>query len=729
MRADPANAPQFSFTTPAFPDEAVHVVRFSGTERLSGLFAFDLHLALEESETDAFSLLNKPASLWMDREGRAHPIHGIVTECEQKGRVGDYVSLRCTLRPRIWRLSLTRQSRIFQHASAIEIVIEVLNRNSFTTQDVSVDVKGTVPTRTYCVQYQESDLDFMQRLLEFEGIAYHFDHASGTDVLVLTDDRSARSSIDGPDALRFAHGAGMVHDRSEHVESFSCRHRMTSGHVVLRNHHDALPHTELQSGETVDARMPGEWYEHGVKHDSADDGARIARIRAQEVACRHLQFSGRSNGVTLRAGRTFGLKDHPKNDFNAEYLVTRVRHSGSQQEALGLAGADPGPPIHSELEGRPEDKNPGKGLSSTYANEFTCIPAEVSFRPKRETPVPVVPGILTAEVESDGGKYAFIDEEGRYRVKLRFDREATGDGMATKPIRLAQPTSGAAHGMHFPCHAGAEMVLACVNGDIDRPVALGAVPNPSQQSPSVAANRMQNVLRTFAGNELVMDDTTDQARVQLRSASGFELDLDDAEKRVRLTTPEQRTIILDDADRSVVIQTPTGRRLRLDDEAEDIQLQSARGHALRISDADDRIMITDSHGAHRWTLDFQNGTMSLKTEGDIVFEAEGTIEMSGASIRIDSDGDVEVSAGGAVQQTAEEDIQLSAKGDGSFTADRDLSVESGAEMQVKGMDVSIAGRQLVEAVSDRRLSLQGQNVEVEGAAVADIKAALLKLNG
>jgi len=103
--------------------------------------------------------------------------------------------------------------------------------------------------------------------------------------------------------------------------------------------------------------------------------------------------------------------------------------------------------------------------------------------------------------------------------------------------------------------------------------------------------------------------------------------------------------------------------------------------------------------------------------------------MSGASIRIDSDGDIEVSAGGAVQQTAEEDIQLSAKGDGSFTADRDLSVESGAEMQVKGMDVSIAGRQLVEAVSDRRLSLQGQNVEVEGAAVADIKAALLKLNG
>lgn len=728
MRSDPANTQRFSFTTPAFSNEIVHVVHFSGTERISAPYAFDLHLALMESESDAFAVLDQPASLWMARDGRVHPIHGIVTECEQQGRVGEYLSLRCTLQPRVWRLSLTRQSRIFQHASAIEIVTEVLKANGFTAQDVEVNVSGKVPVRDYCVQYEESDLDFLQRLLEFEGIAYHFDHASGTDVLVLTDDRSARTPIDGPDALRYAPGAGLVHDRPEHVESFCCRHRMTSGHVVVRNHHESLPHTELQAEDTVDARMPGEWYEHGVKHGSAEEGARIARIRAQEVASRHLQFSGQSNGVTLRAGRTVGLEDHPQVGFNAEYLVTRVRHSGSQRDALGLAGAEPRHSVQPDPDGHTGDGGQSEG-ASTYANEFTCIPVEIPFRPERRTPVPVVPGILTAEVESDGGKYAFIDEEGRYRVKLRFDRAPTGDGTATKPIRLAQPTSGPAYGMHFPCHAGAEMVLACINGDIDRPVALGAVPNPSQESPSVAANRMQNVLRTFSGNELVMDDTTDQARIQLRSARGFELDLDDSERRVRLTTPEQRTIILTDDERSVVIQTPNGRRLQFDDEAEDIVMQSARGHAVRISDADDCIAISDADGAHRWMLDFKNKTMRLKTEGDIVFEAEGAIEMTGASIRIESDGDVEVRAGGKIGQTAAEDVQLSARGDGSFTADRNLSVESGAEMQVQGMGVSITGRQHVKAVSDMRLSLQSQNVEVEGTAVADIKAALLKLNG
>jgi type VI secretion system secreted protein VgrG len=159
----------------------------------------------------------------------------------------------------------------------------------------------------------------------------------------------------------------------------------------------------------------------------------------------------------------------------------------------------------------------GNTEAPTYRNEFTCIPAEVQYRPPRLTPEPRIPGIMTAKIETAGGDYAHIDEMGRYKVKMPFDLSDRNNAMASRALRMAQPYSGANYGIHFPNRANSEMVWACIDGNVDRPLGLSTVPNPSNTSPSVAGNKAQCVIRTAGQNELTLDDTIGSENIYLHA--------------------------------------------------------------------------------------------------------------------------------------------------------------------------------------------------------------------
>jgi type VI secretion system secreted protein VgrG len=387
-----------------------------------------------------------------------------------------------------------------------DIVAQVLQDAGFGADDFRFALSGSYKPREYCVQYRETDLNFISRLLEFEGISFFFDHGDDHETLVITDDRTEYPFIDGESNLSYHSGAGLLpHANAETVRQFICREKIVTGKVVLKDYNYRTPETTLRAESQLNADMPGLYYEYGQHFKDNSEGARLAMVRNEEIECNRRVMTGQSDCVGLCSGFRFSLQDHYRSDLNGDYLLTQISHFGSQ--GAGFAA-------------------PMGGVESpTYRNEFICIPAEVQYRPSRITPEPRIPGIMTAKIETAGGDYAHIDELGRYKVKMPFDVSDRNGATASRALRMAQPYSGANYGVHFPNRANAEMVWACIDGNVDRPLGLSTVPNPSNLSPAVAFNKAQCVIRTAGQNELTFDDMIGSENIYLHSTKDWTIDV------------------------------------------------------------------------------------------------------------------------------------------------------------------------------------------------------------
>jgi type VI secretion system secreted protein VgrG len=505
MSAREAFKPRYFFETAALDPDTLQVVDFVGHDVISQLFSFDLNLVSEDPEIDFADVINKPANLTMMRDDEETKIHGLIADFQQGGRTADWVAYRVTLVPRVWLLSLYYQSRVFQNMTVEDIVTKVLEDAGFTSDDFRFALSGSFTPREYCVQYRETDINFISRLLEHEGISFFFDHGDEHETMVITDDRSENPMIEDESIISYKPGAGMVpEEEAETVGEFICRERIVTGKVVLKDYNYLTPETNLKSESQLNSDMPGQYYEYGEHFKDTSEGDNLAKIRNEEIECTRRVITGASNCVAFRSGFLFSLEKHYRDDLNGDYLITHLTHYGSQ--GAGYA-------------------TPMGGEAPTYKNEFSCIPADVSYRPPRLSPEACIPGIMTAKVETAGGDYAYIDEMGRYRVKMPFDLSDEGDGKASRPVRMAEPYSGPNYGIHFPNHANTEMVWACIDGNVDRPLGLSTVPNPSNTSPSVAENKPQSVIRTAGQNELTMDDTIGSENIYLHGTKDWTIEI------------------------------------------------------------------------------------------------------------------------------------------------------------------------------------------------------------
>lgn len=488
-----ANKARYFFEPAQLPSDVLQVADFVGEERLSQPYRFELTLVSDDPEVDFSKVVNQPATFTMARRDDAFPIHGIVVDFEQGGRSADEYMYRATLAPRLWRLSLTHQSRVFQEMTVEDMVRQVLQEAGVT--DFRFSLRSSYPTREYCAQYQETDLHFVQRLLEHEGIQFFFEQGAGGETVVFADHGNENPVIEGDSAVRYHTGGGMRPDDRETVSELIYRERAVTGKVKLKDYNYETPTTVLESESQINTDMPGMHYEYGPHVRTQAEGDRLAKVRNEEIECQRQVADGDSWCLRLRAGHHFDLTNHYRDDLNKTYLLTRVRHVGSQRAGMGL---DP----------RTEDE-------TDYRNEFQCIPATVLYRPPRTTPKPRVPGIMTAEVDGSGD-YAYLDDQGRYRAKMHFDTRSKNPGTATHPIRMKQTYSGKGEaGFHEPSHPGTEMVWACENGDPDRPMALGTAPNPTNPSPVKSENNSQHVFRTTSKNEFIVEDQTDKERIEM----------------------------------------------------------------------------------------------------------------------------------------------------------------------------------------------------------------------
>ena len=484
------------FYSAALPEEErrVSLVGLSGREELSRLF--ELELLLHKSgapfhDDELEALVSEPCVAAFGTS-TADVVHGVLASVEHVGGTRDRGAYyRAKMVPHVWALTLAERSAVYQDTTVPDMVAAILTAYGLRKGrdfDLRVNDDKKSPKHEYIVQYQESDWDFISRWLEHEGYFYWFTHGAGAG-LVVADANADATPIAAPTTLHFRERNNLGADDEDTIWALHAAQRRVPASVTLVDYNYRRPRDMLIASHKVPGGSFGNVFRYGDHFKDVDVGAALAKLRAEELACQRHVVSGASDCARLRVGHSFTLDNHYHADYDGQYLLTSVLHTAGASTDL-------------------EDEELAKALpSGGYKARFTAIPYDVPFRPSRVTPWPSIHGVVHGHVESDtSGDYAQVDDAGRYKVKLPFDLGTKSGTASSRWVRMMQASAGAGYGSHHPLRKGTEVMLAHVDGDPDRPVILGAVPNAATPGPVLDANASQSVVHTASGIRVVMED-------------------------------------------------------------------------------------------------------------------------------------------------------------------------------------------------------------------------------
>ncbi|MBA3548091.1 MAG: type VI secretion system tip protein VgrG [Nannocystis sp.] len=445
--------------------DPLHVVRFDLVESISGLFELNADLACPNRDLDLATMLRKPALLTIlgVHEGDTPRwVHGIVHGASQ-GRQDDRFGLyHVRVVPRVWPLLHRQDCRIFQDMSTSQIVEDVLKGAGVPKSGVRFALAQPSPVRGYCVQYRETDWDFVRRLLAEDGLYHCFEHSAEGHVLVIGDGTAAYGTIGGNAVVQF-NDVESAADRDV-VRRFRYTQQLTPGKFTVRDFNFATPDDTLEGQATAGAGDL-EVYEFPGRYDEPALARRAAKLRLQAFQALQHRGEGESNCPRLLPGHIFELSSSSgalRDDVQRKYLLLSVRHHGEQPQALALSGT---------------------GLDSSYSNSFECIPADVPYRPAEWPLRPEMRGVQTAIVVGPGGEEVHTDEHGRVKVQFHWDRMGKRDENSSCWVRVSQMWAGQGWGAMWIPRIGHEVIVDFIEGDADRPIITGRVYHGNNQPP------------------------------------------------------------------------------------------------------------------------------------------------------------------------------------------------------------------------------------------------------
>ena len=436
--------------------------RLKGADQLGRPFVYDLEVLSPNDDLSPYDIVGKPMSVEVKtKEGGQRFYHGIIGKFLNVGKSGGYQLYEVQLRPWIWLMSHSLDSRIFQELTIPEIIEKVFkNKNGFS--DYRLKLNGTYAKQTYCVQYRESDFDFVSRLLEQEGIYYFFEHEESKHTLVLADSPSSHKSIEGDGTMLFR--PPDVASGDEQITKWQHHVAVQPGKLVLRDYDYNKPSANLEVRLNADRRHPHsglERYDYPGDYSVTSDGDRYLKIRKEEFDAKYSQVEGHARSNLLGTGLQFKLAEHPREIENASYTVVSATIEVTSGEVERFT---------SKSENRSELR-------------FVAIPKEHTYRPPRETACPVIAGPQTAIVVGKSGEEIWTDTLGRIKVQFPWDREGENDESSSCWIRVSQSWSGKGWGaMHIP-RIGQEVIVEFLEGDPNRPLVTGRVYNAEQTVP------------------------------------------------------------------------------------------------------------------------------------------------------------------------------------------------------------------------------------------------------
>ncbi len=424
---------------------------------------FTLHVSLvSEDEINFNEMVGKEALLTLLGEENDRYLHGILRQFVQNGSKGRFYFYEAEVIPTFWLLSLEQDCRIFQNKKVEDIIKQVLQEGGITGDRSNFRLQGKYPEREYCVQYRETDLDFISRLCEEEGIFYFFEHAKDKHVLVFGDSTVAYKAIEGEQEITFNPAIGMVPGR-EFVYHLAFSQKVFSGKMTRKDFNFEKPTLNLTTEDKDKSYQKLEVYDYPGRYVEENRGKGLTKVRLEESITFKEKAEGKSSSPRLTPGFKFKLIDHERKSFNQEYLLTEIRHEGQQPQAL-------------EELADPKEK-------FSYTNGFISIPSSVVFRPERKTPKPIVQGIQTAIVVGPKGEEIYTDKYGRVKVHFHWDRKVEKDDKSSCWIRVASLFAGGQYGAIFTPRIGQEVVVDFLEGDPDQPLITCRVYNADLMPP------------------------------------------------------------------------------------------------------------------------------------------------------------------------------------------------------------------------------------------------------
>ena len=398
---------------------------------------------------------------------------------EDGGRSSVY---EATLVPRLWLTTLTRRSRCFNEQSIPDILRTVFQEYGWAEgTDFEFRLVETYDPREYVVQHEESDFAFVSRWMERVGLYYFFDQSGETDKLCIADANTELVAVlDNPScvATNLDNDDGAV----SAIHELRRVDRRVPQKVHVQDYNWRMATRPVMGDADIDTTRGFGLQQHTGDHFS-DNGAGdvVARLRAEAFNAGKQSFSGWTSNPDFAPGYRFSVSGAPVGELDIEYLLTRVEH-----ESATVGG--------------------GSGTGG-YRNRIQAIDYRVPYRKARVTPWPRISGIIHAKIDAESvSSAAPVDSKGRYRVVFMCDLFGSFGGSATRWVRKAEPYSGPAYGMHFSLHVGAEVAVAHVHGDPDRPVIVGSVPNSSMSTPLTSDHATRSAIRTRSGILIDFED-------------------------------------------------------------------------------------------------------------------------------------------------------------------------------------------------------------------------------
>ncbi len=509
-------ASPITFNCP-LPPTALMFAAMTARQTVSALDSIELTLVADKPDLKAEDLLGQPAGVSMTlRDGKARQFNGLVTRFGSGHVQGRYYQYQATLRPWLWFLTRTSDCRIYQNLTVPQIVEQVFGEHS-AIANFEFKLFRSYRQRVYCVQYRETDFNFVARLLEEEGIYWFFEHGKGSHKLVLVDDTSALKVATGAEQLPYFDNGGSIPPDLDCVTSWSHSREVRTGKVALTSYDFERPSTSLaveqhqSRSHTLDDY---EQFDFEGEYTQKAEGQHLADCQLEEQQAGFERQSGASNSRSLTVGHLFKLSRHPRADQNAEHLVLR----STVMASLATYEAD--------------------GGRDDFQCQFETMPSAQPFRPPRQTPKPFVQGPQTAVVVGPAGEEIHTDKYGRVKVQFHWDRYGKKNEQSSCWVRTSSPWAGKSFGFVQIPRIGQEVVVDFLEGDPDRPLITGRVYNAEQMPPwELPANATQSGVLTRSSkggnygnaNALRFEDKKGSEQVWLHAEKNQDIEVENDE--------------------------------------------------------------------------------------------------------------------------------------------------------------------------------------------------------
>ena len=686
----------------ALADDELLLLGFTGREAVSRTFAFQLELMSENKSIDAQALLRKSAVVTIRlHDDSERYIHGLVSRFTQLGSRDEFAFYRAEIVPWLWFLSLTRDCRIFQNKSVLDIIEQIFKDQGYS--DYEIKCTKNYPKREYCVQYRESHFDFVTRLMEDEGIFYYFDHSDSKHVMVLADVNSSMPACPGPGTVRVAQHARLDEDI---ITEMQTEDAVYIGKVTLRDYDPLQPTLNLNS--VLSGNGKGEIYDYQpVIYTGVSEGERYARVLLEAEEAQRKLVRGKGSCRFFVSGCRFELSEHYRADLNRKYAILQVDH-----------------------EARTGDYRSWDDAKFDHKIEFAAIPDDLPYRALRSVAQPRMPGSQTAVVVGKSGEEIWTDKHGRVKVQFHWDREGKKDENSSCWVRVSSSWAGKNWGAVQIPRIGQEVIVDFIEGDPDRPIITGRVYNADQTPPyKLPDNQTQSGVKSRSSKQGGADDFNE---IRFEDKKDAELLYVHAQKDKNVIVENDRTEEVGH-DEKITIKNDRTEEVKGN---EKITIEKDRTEDVKgnekitiVKERTEEVKGGETVKVHKDRKHeiLSNETVKVSSKRAVSVGADDKLEV-GAKLTIEAQSDISVkSSGGKIVLESPTSIELKVGGSTIKLTPASIELKS-PQIKIKGDAQVEVKAPLIKGKADAMLELQGAMTQVKGDGIIIVKGGIAMIN-